>query len=249
MTPHDASAMPEPLDLLAVMAHPDDAELLCGGALLKASRAGHRVGVLDLTAGEMGSSGSAELRAAESGRAAEILGLVERRCARLPDAAIENDNESRHIVAEHLRALRPRVVVTHWKVGRHRDHRVAAELVRDACFLSGLKKLDVAGDPFRPWKLVYATAFREDAAPPDFVVDVTEVMEGKLEALAAYASQFDGARGLGEVYPAGDRPLLEQIRAQMAHYGSLIRVAYGEPFRVDEALAVENLAALDVPTF
>ena len=155
------------------------------------------------------------------------MGLVERRNAGLPDAALENDNESRHIVVEHLRALRPRVVVKHWKVGRHRDHRVASELVRDACFLGALKKLDVPGEPFRPTKLIYATAFREDAVPPDFVVDISEHIEAKLEAINAYGSQFAGVNQAGEAFPGGDRPLMDQIRAQLAHYGSLIRVPYG----------------------
>lgn len=238
-----------PLDLLAVMAHPDDAELLCGGTLAKSAALGRRVGVLDLTAGEMGSSGSAALREKEAAVAAEIMGLVERRCAGLTDSALENDEESRRVVAAHLRALRPRVVVTHWKVGRHRDHRVAAELVRDACFVSALRKLDVVGEPFRPTKLVYATAFREDAGAPDFVVDISDHFDRKLEAVSAYASQFEGAHKAGEVLPGGGRPLLEQIRVQMAHYGSLIRVAYGEPFRMDEALEVEDLASLGVSTF
>jgi bacillithiol biosynthesis deacetylase BshB1 len=231
----------QPLDVLAIMAHPDDAELLCGGALLKGSRAGQRVGV--------GSQGTPEIRAREAAAAAGILGLELRRCAGLPDSRLVNDEASRRVVVELIREFRPRVVVTHWKVGRHRDHRVAAELVRDACFLTGLKKLPAQGEPFRPLKLVYATAFREDADPPDFVVDVTAETDAKLEALAAYASQFEGAVQAGEVFPGGGRPLAEQIRAQMAHYGSLIRVAYGEPFRVDEALEVETLGALGVSSF
>jgi N-acetylglucosamine malate deacetylase 1 len=238
-----------PLDVLAVMAHPDDAELLCGGALRKSALAGQRVGVVDLTGGEMGSQGSVEIRGREAARAAEILGLAVRRCAGLPDSRLVNDEASRRVVVELLRALRPRVVVTHWKVGRHRDHRVAAELVRDACFLTGLKKLPAAGEPFRPLQLVYATAFREDAHPPDFVVDVTEVVDDKLAALGAYASQFEGAVQAGEVFPGGDRPLNDQIRAQLAHYGSLIRVRYGEPFRVDEAMEVATLGDLGVSSF
>jgi N-acetylglucosamine malate deacetylase 1 len=241
--------MTEPLDLLAVMAHPDDAELLCGGALIKAVSRGNRVGVLDLTAGEMGSSGSAEIRALEAARAAEIIGLAERRCAGLPDSALENDLRSRLVVAGHLRALRPRVVVTHWKVGRHRDHRIASELVRDACFLSGLKRLDAAGEPFRPLKLVYATAFREDAEPPDFVVDVSQQLRRKLEALSAYSSQFDGVRSIGEVYPGGERMVLEQVRMQMGHYGTYIRVEYGEPFRTEEPFDVADLSDLTVASF
>lgn len=241
--------MSESLDLLAIMAHPDDTELLCGGMLVKSAQLGRRVGALDLTAGEMGSSGSAEIRMQEAARSAEIMGLAERRCAGLPDAHLENDHASRLVIAKHLRELRPKVVVTHWKLGRHRDHRIACELVRDACFLSGLRKLEVDGRPFRPRKLVYATAYREDAEPPDLVVDVTDQIETKLEALQCYTSQFTGVSGIGEVYPGGNRPLFDQIRAKMAHYGSLIRVEYGEPFRVDEAIAVEDLSAIDVATF
>lgn len=241
--------MSGPLDVLAVMAHPDDAELLCGGALAKSADAGQRVGILDLTEGEMGSQGTAELRAREAAAAARVLGVSVRRCAGLPDSRLENTEAARLTLVAHLRELRPRVVVTHWKVGRHRDHRLTCELVRDACFLSALKKLDAPGEPFRPQKLVYATAFREDADPPSFVVDVTAQMERKLAAVAAYASQFEGKTQAGEVFPGGDRPLLEQIRAQCAHYGSRIRVAYGEPFRVDEAMEVPTLGDLAVSTF
>ena len=238
-----------PLDILAVMAHPDDAELLCGGSLIKSASRGRRVGVLDLTQGEMGSSGSAAIRAREADAAAAQMGLAARRCAELPDSALVNDEASRNAVAGHLRALRPRVVVTHWKVGRHRDHRIASELVRDACYLSGLKKLDAPGEPFRPVKLVYATSFREDADPPDFVVDITEEMDRKLDVLAQYASQFDDAKQAGEVFPGGERSLLAQVRAKAAHYGSLIRVEYGEAFRMDETMAVDELTSLGVSTF
>jgi bacillithiol biosynthesis deacetylase BshB1 len=231
------------------MAHPDDAELLCGGTLAKSAAAGQRVGILDLTAGEMGSTGTPTLRAEEAARAAGALGVEVRLCAGLPDAVLENSDEARRVVAGHLRGLRPTIVVTHWKVGRHRDHRVASELVRDACFLSGLKKLDAPGQPFRPKKLVYATAFREDTHPPDFVVDITGQMDQKIAAIACYGSQFDGVTQLGEVFPGGDRPILDQIRAQCAHYGSLIRRSYGEPFRADEALEVSDLTDLGVSTF
>jgi len=241
--------MDEPLHLLAIMAHPDDAELLCGGALVKAVRSGARVGILDLTAGEMGSSGTPEERAAEAREAGRILGVALRRCAGLPDAGLDNDRASRRAVVEQLRALRPDVVVTHWKAGRHRDHRIASELVRDACFLSGLKKLEAEGVPFRPRKLVYATAFREDVPRPDLVVDVTAETERKFEALGAYRSQFSDAHGIGEIFPGGDRPLFDQIRAQMAHYGSLIRVRYGEPFWTEETTRADTLVGLPVSTF
>lgn len=237
------------LDILAIMAHPDDAELLCGGTLIKSSDGGRRVGVLDLTAGEMGSSGSAALRAREAEEAADMMGLAERRCAGLADAALVNDAESRAVVARHVRELRPRVVVTHWKVGRHRDHRITSELVRDSCYLSGLRNLDAPGKPFRPLKVVYATSFREDADPPTFVVDISRQMDRKLEVLRTYASQFGAATQAGEVFPGGERDLFAQVRVKAAHYGSLIRAPYGEAFRVDEVMAVEELSDLSVATY
>lgn len=241
--------MSAPLDVLAVFAHPDDAELLCGGTLAKSADAGQRVGILDLTAGEMGSRGSPELRAREAARAADVLGIAVRRCAELPDSRLENTEEARLRIVRHLRELRPRIVVTHWKAGRHRDHRLASEMVRDACFLSALRKLDAPGEPFRPLKLVYATAFREDADPPSVVVDIGGTIDRKLEAIAAYASQFDGVTQAGEVLPGGDRPLAEQVRVKCAHYGSLIRAAYGEPFRFDEVIEVATLQDLGVSSF
>jgi bacillithiol biosynthesis deacetylase BshB1 len=241
--------MIEPLDVLAVMAHPDDAELLCGGALVRSADAGERTGILDLTRGEAGSKGSAALRAREAATAAGILGLAERRNAGLPDSALENTLESRRRVAALVRELRPRVVVTHWTTGRHPDHRVASELVRDACFLAGLKNFDAGGAPHRPEKFVYATAYREDADPPTFVIDVTDQVDRKIAAILAYESQFDGASAAGEVYPGGDRPLAEQVKAVMARDGSRIRVAYGEPFRTRETLSWDTLGTLPVSSF
>lgn len=241
--------MSGPLDVLALMAHPDDAELLCGGALIRAADRGERTGVVDLTAGEAGSYGSAGERRAEAERAAGVMGLSVRRSAGLPDAALTNDPASRRVVAALLRELRPRIVVTHWVHGRHPDHRAAAALVYDAAFLSGLMNFDAPGEPFRPLKVVHATAFRGDAAPPSFVVDITEQMERKMEALACYGSQFEGRSAAGEVFAGGDRPLPDQIRAMMAGYGSLIRVAFGEPFRTRETMAIESLGGLGVGTF
>jgi N-acetylglucosamine malate deacetylase 1 len=237
------------LDVLAVFAHPDDAELLCGGALAASVDRGERVGILDLTRGEMGSRGTPELRAEEAAHAARILGVEVRDNVGLPDGSLDDSHEARRLVARHLRRLRPRVVVTHWKEGRHPDHRAAAALVTSASFLAGLRNLDAEGAPFRPTKLVYATAFREDAPLPTFVVDVSRVVERKLEAMACYRSQFEGVAGMGEVYPAGDRPFLDQVRAHLAVTGSRIRVAAGEPFVTGETMAVASLGGLDVASF
>jgi LmbE family N-acetylglucosaminyl deacetylase len=155
----------------------------------------------------------------------------------------------RREVAKWIRVLRPRVVVTHWIRSRHPDHRVAAELAHEASFLSGLKNFDAPGSPHRPEKVVHATAFREDAPQPSFVVDISDQLERRHRALQAYESQFAGNIAAGEVLPGEDRGLLDQVTAQLAHYGSLIRRNYGEPFWTRETMEVDSLASLGVSTF
>lgn len=241
--------MTEPLDLLAIMAHPDDAELLCGGSLSKAAAQGNRVGILDLTRGEAASVGSVETRAEEAARAAEVLGLAVRRNAGLRDSGLTNDDTSRSIVVRLIRELRPSVIVTHWREGRHPDHRVAAQLVYDASFLSALKKYDAPGDTHRPEKVVHCLLYREDAPPPTFVVDITDHIETKISALSCFQSQFSAKTSAGEVFGGGARPLEDQIRAQCAHHGSRIRCAYGEPFWTRETVALESLVSDRVSTF
>jgi bacillithiol biosynthesis deacetylase BshB1 len=233
------------VDLLAIAAHRDDVELTCGGTLAKAVRAGHRVGILDLTQGETGTRGDAATRAAEAERAARALGVPVRLNAGLPDAHLQNDEPSRAKVIELIRATRPRVVILPFPVGRHPDHRIASELGRDACYLAGLAKYDAAGEPHRPFKILYALAYREDPVKPSFVVDISDSFDIKMAAIRCYASQFDGAKAAGEIHPTG-LDLYELIRIQSAHYGSLIRTAYGEPFFCHETLAVEDVLQLGV---
>ncbi len=239
--------MSETVDLLAIAAHRDDVELTCGGTLAKAARAGHAVGILDLTEGEMGTRGSAKRRADEAARAAEVLGARIRLNAGLPDAHLTNDDATRVRLVEHLRHLRPRVVILPYPVGRHPDHRIASEAARDACFLAGLAKYHPTSgvEPHRPFKILYALAYREDPVQPTFVVDVSEVFEIKMEAIRCYASQFDGATAAGEIFPTG-QDLYELIRTQGAHYGSLIRRPYGEPFFTYETVAVDDVMGLGV---
>jgi N-acetylglucosamine malate deacetylase 1 len=236
------------IDVLAVMAHPDDAELLCAGALLASADAGRATAVLDLTGGERGSWGTAEGRAAEAAAAARLLGLRERRTAGLPDGALSNTAEARARVAAEVRALRPRVVIMHWPDARHPDHRAAAELARDACFLAGVRNADIDGDPYRPHKVLHALTYAERAPHPTFVVDVTAQMERKLAAIFAFGSQFEDRTSMGDVF-GGDRPLREQILAYHAYYGSLIRRPYGEPYWTRETMRIGDVADLDVSSF
>jgi bacillithiol biosynthesis deacetylase BshB1 len=238
------------VDLLAVFPHPDDAELTCGGTLLKSARQGHRVGILDLSRGEMASRGTVDLRGAESARAAEILQVSVRRNLELPDSRLTNSPETRIAVARMIRDLKPSIVVTTAPspFGRHPDHRVAAELVRDACFLAGLRMIEPDLPAHRPRKVLHSITYREDYLKPTFVVDISDTFEEKLEAVAAYESQFGDAIQAGEVYPNGES-LLDIIRHQAAHYGSLIRVRYGEPFHTTETVRVDDVVAMDVSTF
>jgi bacillithiol biosynthesis deacetylase BshB1 len=234
-----------PVDVLAIAAHRDDVELTCAGTLLRAIDAGHRTGILDLTAGETGTRGSARLREEEAARAAAVLGVSERRNAGLPDAHLQNTDQMRRVVVEHLRHFAPRVVILPYPVGRHPDHRKASELGRDACFLAGLAKYDAAGAPHRPFKILYALSYREDPVKPTFVVDITPQFERKMAAIRCYASQFDGAKAAGEIFPTG-QDLYSLVETQNAHYGSLIRTRYGEPFFTDETMAVDDVTALGV---
>jgi bacillithiol biosynthesis deacetylase BshB1 len=234
-----------PVDLLAIAAHRDDVELTCAGALLKAHDAGYRTGILDLTAGEMGTRGSAEVREAEAAAAARILGVSERRNAGLPDAGIHNTDETRRLIAGHIRHFAPRTVILPFPVGRHPDHRIASELGRDACFLAGLTKYPADGAPHRPHKILYALAYREDPVKPTFVVDISTQFDRKMQSIRCYTSQFDGAKAAGEIFPTG-QDLYSLVETQNAHYGSLIRVRYGEPFFTHETMAVEDVVSLGV---
>jgi bacillithiol biosynthesis deacetylase BshB1 len=234
-----------PVDLLAIAAHRDDVELTCAGTLLKAGDAGYRTGILDLTAGESASRGSADLRAEEATRAAEILGVSERRNAAMPDAHLHNNEEARRVLVAEIRHFAPRVVILPFPVGRHPDHRVASELGRDACFLAGLARYHAAGAPHRPHKILYALSYREDPLKPTFVVDISAQFARKLDAIRCYASQFDGAKAAGEIFPTG-QDLYSLVETQNAHYGSLIRSRYGEPFYTHETMAVEDVVSLGV---
>jgi bacillithiol biosynthesis deacetylase BshB1 len=234
-----------PVDVLAIAAHRDDVELTCAGLLLKAVDQGYRTAILDLTAGEAGTRGSAERRAEEAARAAEILGVVERRNAGLRDAHLANDGPSRRVVVEAIRYFAPRVVVLPFPVGRHPDHRIASELGRDACYLAGLAKYEAGGQPHRPFKVLYSLSYREDPIKPSFLVDISAQFERKLAAIRCYGSQFDGATAAGEIFPTG-QDLYSRVETQNAYYGSLVRTRYAEPYFTAETVLVEDVVALGV---
>ncbi len=238
----------EPIHILAIAAHRDDVELTCGGTLARAATLGQRTGILDLTQGEMGTRGSAALRKAEAEAAADVLGASVRETLGFPDAGIENTPATREALARAIRRLAPRVVIAPAMEGRHPDHRITAQLVRDACFVAGLARVAPDVPKHRPHKILHTLAYRQDFVRPTFVVDISAEFARKLQAVQCYASQFDGATQAGEVYPTGE-PLYDVITHYAATYGALIRTRYGEPFYTTEMMRVDDIGALEVSTF
>src|SRR5437016_5783446 len=204
-----------PLDVLAIAAHRDDVEQTCGGTLLKMAGLGRRTGILDLTRGEMGTRGNAENRQREAEAAAKILRASWREALDIPDGRVENTWENRLKVARVIRRTRPRVVILPYWKGRHPDHYTCSKLGYEACFLAGLKKLEIAKKlreegmqmqqeeepaPHRPFKIIYATLYYD--VRPSFVVDISEQFEARFAALMAYKSQFEDQQEGSGIFPA-----------------------------------------------
>src|ERR1700740_1160471 len=172
-----------PLDLLAIAAHTDDVELTCGGTVLKMSQAGYRTGILDLTRGEMGTRGTPEARLREADQAGKMLGVIGGRNRGLPDARISLREEYKIALAEAIRELQPHTIILPYWEGRHPDHYTASNLGFEAAFIAGLKAYPMKGDPFRPFKILYATS--DATARPTFAVDITKQYESRRRAILA----------------------------------------------------------------
>ncbi len=229
--------------VLAVAAHRDDVEQTCGGTLIRMAEKGYRTAILDLTAGEAGTRGSVEERAAEAARAAEIMLVAERRNAGLPDARLENAFEAKLKIAAEIRELRPQAVILPYWQARHPDHYRCSELGYEACFLAGLSKLDLAGEPHRPRKILYASIYAD--VKPSFVVDISAQFERRLQALLCYRSQYAGQAAGAGLFPS-EEAAAQRIRAAAAAYGLAIDARYGEPFVVKEAMRVDDIVRLGV---
>ena len=233
------------LDLLAIAAHPDDVELTCGGTLLKMARRGYKTGILDLTAGEMGTRGTPETRAKEAQKAAKLLGVVWRGTLGVPDSDVQSSRQHKLKLAAAIRELRPKTVILPYWQARHPDHYHASTLGYEGCFLAGLKQLPIEGEPYRPFKILYSTSYSD--LRPTFVVDITREFEQRRKAILAFASQFRPAKrqAHNKVFLAIDR--LEDEMNQLArHYGQMIGVKYGEPFLTRELMQVEDVVAMSV---
>jgi N-acetylglucosamine malate deacetylase 1 len=227
-----------PLDYLVIAAHPDDAEIGAGGALLALKSQGAKVGVLDLTNGEPTPQGTPEIRQKETLAAMEILGLDWRGKLGLPNRALVADLDARRNVAAVIRQLRPRVLLTHYWEDAHPDHVAASALVDAARFWAKLTKTDLPGEPHYPERIVYFYSVHLRLhVQPSFVLDVSAHHDRKMEALACYHSQFIQGR------PASPS-FLDEIRERGRYWGWTIGVRYGEPFRCREEVGLRSLRDL-----
>jgi bacillithiol biosynthesis deacetylase BshB1 len=230
-------------EVLAIAAHRDDVEQTCGGTLLRMHSIGASTGILDLTQGEAGTRGSASERAAEAAEAARILGVGWREALDIPDGRVENTWENKLKVVEVLRRVQPRVVILPYWTARHPDHATASTLGYEACFLSGLAKVETGTAPHRPFKIVYASLYAD--VRPSFVVDITPFIEDRHRALTAYHSQYAN-QSAGSALFVPEEEIRERTFAEARHYGALAGVRYAEPFVQKEVGLVDDLTLIPV---
>jgi len=225
------------LDVLAIAAHRDDTEIVSGGTVIKLIDLGHKVGILDLTAGEAGSRGDADSRQHEAECAAKVMGLAYRYNLEMPDAGLFLTQENALAVADIIRRTRPELVILPYSKQRHPDHTAASEIGYRGCFLAGLAKMPIGGEPHRPRKILYACSFQE--IRPTLVIDITAQFERKCQAVGCYKSQFEDVPGKREVYPPA-RNIFDYMEIQNRRYGYMIGAKYGEAFIQTEMLAVDD---------
>ena len=233
------------LDVLAFGTHPDDLEIACGGTLIQLARQGYRVGAADLTRGELGTRGTAAIRARETAAATRILGLSLRVNLGIPDGNIETSQENLVTVIRLIRQHRPRLLLAPYWEERHYDHVHGSQLVSEAAFYSGLAKIETGEASFRPFRVLYYVSRIEFR--PSFVVDISDTFEAKMKALRCYRSQFHRGRaasGASEIETMISTPLaLEVFETMTRYYGAMIGARHGEPFLLREALEISDRVA------
>ncbi len=235
------------LDILVFAAHPDDAELSCSGTILKHIAQGKKVGVVDLTEGQLGSRGSVETRYEEADRASKILGLHVRENLRMEDGFFQNDPKHQRLIIKMLRKYRPEIVFANAPKDRHPDHGRASALVSEACFYSGLLKIETSfdGGKQKQWRPKAVYHYIQDRyINPDFVVDITDVFETKMKSIFAYSSQFYNPESDAPETPISSKDFIDFLEGRARDYGRLINVKFGEGFVVERPLGVSNLLDL-----
>ena len=235
------------LAILAFGAHPDDVELGCSGTLAKEISLGKKVGIVDLTRGELGTRGSVEIRNEEARKASEILGIVARENLDMRDGFFVNDEKHQLKVIEMIRKYRPEIVICNAIDDRHIDHGKGSKLVSDACFLSGLRRIETAVDgqsqePWRPKTVYHYIQWKN--IEPDFVVDISAFIKTKTAAILAYSSQFYDPNSNEPETPIATKTFLESIHYRSQDLGRLVGVEYAEGFTVERYLAVNSLSDL-----
>ena len=235
------------LDILCFGAHPDDVELSCSGTILKEIASGKKVGIVDLTRGELGTRGSAEIRDAEAAKAAEILGVSVRENLGFRDGFFVNDEKHQLEVIKMIRKYQPEIVLCNAIDDRHIDHSKGSKLVSDACFLSGLRRIETVLDgenqtASRPKQVYHYIQWKN--IEPDFVVDISGYMDTKLESVLAYSSQFYDPNSKEPVTPITSKTFLDSIKYRAEDLGRLVGVTHAEGFTTERYLAVNSLADL-----
>jgi bacillithiol biosynthesis deacetylase BshB1 len=232
-------------DILAFGAHPDDIELGCGGTLAKATQAGKKVVAIDLTQGELGTRGSAELRLEEAAKAAKILGLQARENMGFKDGFFQNDEAHQRALIQKIRSYRPDVVLCNAETDRHIDHGKGSDLVHTACFLSGLTKIetiDSSGKTQQPWGPRYVFHYIQwYDLPPHFIVDISGFLDQKLTAVKAFTSQFYDPKSTDEQTPISSKNFIESVRYRAENLGRLIGSEAGEGFTSRQPLGVDSV--------
>ncbi|WP_419211382.1 bacillithiol biosynthesis deacetylase BshB1 [Maribacter sp. X9] len=235
------------LDILVFGAHPDDVELGAGGTIAKEISLGKKVGIVDLTRGELGTRGSAEIRDKESAAAAKILGVSVRENLRFRDGFFTNDEAHQLEIIKMLRKYKPTIVLCNAVDDRHIDHGKGSKLVSDACFLSGLRRIETTlnGENQQEWrpKLVYHFIQWKNLTP-DFVVDISGFISKKTDAILAYSSQFHDPNSNEPETPISSKTFLESVHYRAKDLGRLIGTDYGEGFTVERMIAVNSLDGL-----
>ncbi len=232
------------LDILAIGAHPDDVELSCSGTIAKEVENGKKVGILDLTRGELGTRGTPEIRDQEAKKASEILGVLTRENLGFKDGFFINDQNHQLEVIKLLRKYKPEIVLCNAVTDRHIDHGKGSKLVSDACFLSGLRKIEtslngVKQEAWRPKHIYHYIQWAN--ITPDFVVDISNHIDKKMESVEAYASQFYDTSSKEPTTPISSRNFLDSIKYRAADLGRIIGVEYAEGFTVERYVAVDSI--------
>ncbi|MXV38364.1 bacillithiol biosynthesis deacetylase BshB1 [Flavobacteriaceae bacterium Ap0902] len=227
------------LDILAMAPHPDDIELGCGGTLAKAVANGKKVGIVDLTQGELGTRGTAEIRMQEADAAAKILGVHARENLKMRDGFFQNNEENQLKIVEVIRKYQPEILIASALEDRHPDHGRGAQLIKQAAFLSGLKRIDTGQEAWRPKKVFHLIQWR--SLKPDFVVDISGYLDTKVEACLAYKSQFYDPNSDEPETAISSKSFKDSITYRASEYGRLIFKDMGEGFMSESLLGVDNL--------